>query len=283
MQEKNVEYITSDGSFYLSHTERTGHFSMTDNHCHDNYEIYYLLSGERYYFIKNRTIQIKAGDIVFININELHRTIDSGISCHERILINFKEEFILTKNHVVKVLLRDIFDGGNSVVRLPVDKRNHIEIILFKMLQEVKCGHMGYEVLVQSLLLEFFVYVSRNLKDNLINSLQHPSPMHKKVSQIVQYINNNYMKSLTLSIISESFHVSPYHLTRIFKQATGFTFIEYLNSIRIQEAKALLRESRYKVIEIAEKVGFLSLTNFGRVFKALTGTTPLNYRRMNKN
>jgi YesN/AraC family two-component response regulator len=73
--------------------------------------------------------------------------------------------------------------------------------------------------------------------------------------------------------------VSPYYLSRFFKEATGFTFVEYLNSVRIKEAKRLLERSSMKVKLISRKVGFGSVTHFGRVFKLVTGHTPLYYRK----
>ena len=92
--------------------------------------------------------------------------------------------------------------------------------------------------------------------------------MHRKVSAIVNYINENYEKDyLTLSYLSEHFYISPSYLSRVFRKATGFTFIEYLNSVRIREALRLLRETNFKIIEVGVQSGFKSISHFGRVFK----------------
>lgn len=68
-------------------------------------------------------------------------------------------------------------------------------------------------------------------------------------------------------------------MSRFCKVATGFTFVEYVNSVRIKEAKHLLEQTTLKVNLIARKVGFGSVTHFGRVFKAVTGHAPLYYRK----
>ena len=83
----------SNKNFEISYNRPHKATSMPDNHYHDNYEIYYLLSGERYYFIKDRTYHIDRGDIVLINMYDMHRTINFKTESYERILINFKINF----------------------------------------------------------------------------------------------------------------------------------------------------------------------------------------------
>ncbi|MOA45630.1 Bifunctional transcriptional activator/DNA repair enzyme AdaA [compost metagenome] len=103
--------------------------------------------------------------------------------------------------------------------------------------------------------------------------------MHERMSEIVQFINSHYTEELSLHLLADKFYVSPYYLSRFFKEATGFTFVEYLNSVRIKEAKKLLLRSSMKVNLIAKHTGFGSVTHFGRVFKQITGHTPLYYRK----
>jgi len=86
---KNIYYINQDESILISYEKQTPPYNMTTNHFHDSYELYYLLSGERYYFIKDRTYHIVKGSLVFINRYELHKTLDAYIPSWERILINF--------------------------------------------------------------------------------------------------------------------------------------------------------------------------------------------------
>jgi YesN/AraC family two-component response regulator len=90
------------------------------------------------------------------------------------------------------------------------------------------------------------------------------------------------MKPLTLPALSDHFYISTSHLSRLFKEVSGFTFTEYMNIVRIKEAQKLLRETNFKVADIAETVGFGNIAHFGRVFKENTNITPLQYRSLNK-
>ncbi|MGB3986308.1 MAG: helix-turn-helix transcriptional regulator, partial [Limnochordia bacterium] len=74
---------------------------------------------------------------------------------------------------------------------------------------------------------------------------------------------------------------SQYYLSRMFKTVTGLTLIEYLNTIRIQEAQKLLADENLSITEIASLVGYDSQTYFGRMFKRITGLTPREYRKHN--
>jgi len=69
-----------------------------------------------------------------------------------------------------------------------------------------------------------------------------------------------------------------FHFCRKFKMETGVTFVDYLNCIRIERAKILLRNSSLRVSEIAFEVGFQSLTHFNRTFRKLVRSSPTEYR-----
>jgi YesN/AraC family two-component response regulator len=64
----------------------------------------------------------------------------------------------------------------------------------------------------------------------------------------------------------------------LLKKETGNNFIDILNNIRVEEAKKLLGDPKYKIYEIAEVVGFSDVTYFYRLFKKLTGMTPMEYK-----
>lgn len=274
-------YKDSKNTISISHGKKSGHFNMLRNHFHEGYEIYYLLSGERYYFIGDRTFHIKKGELVLINAYELHKTNDAGIPDHERILINFDRSYLSCSSNTIEDVLLLLFKSSN-VLKLSPTQQEFVEHSLFNMIEEAKNKSLGFEAYMQSLLTQLVIYISRNIVENSEEPFEHPSEMHKKVSQIVQYININFSQPLTLSTLSENFYISQYHLARIFKKATGFTFVEYLNSVRIKHAQKYLLESKWQVNRIAEECGFGSISQFGRIFKKITGVSPLNYKHVNK-
>ncbi|MCI8837672.1 MAG: cupin domain-containing protein, partial [Hungatella sp.] len=69
-------------------------YSMAARHFHDTFELYYLLEGQRYYFIDKQTYLVKAGDVVLIKPNQIHKTSMAGISYHNRILFQISSQMM---------------------------------------------------------------------------------------------------------------------------------------------------------------------------------------------
>jgi YesN/AraC family two-component response regulator len=273
---------TEKDLFYLHHNIRVAPFTMMQNHAHNSYEIYYLRSGERYYFIKDRSYHVRKGDLVLIQPNVLHKTMHAESPSHERILINFRESYIDGIFHEISPDLLRVFDE-EPVIHPDSLELAMVESIMEKMMREQKHAKPGAAGYTKLLLAELLLLLYRHVRpaDSQGKSSEHPTTLHRKVSDIVKYINEHFREPLSLKGLAEHFHISSYYLCRIYKEVTGFTVIEYVNQLRIQEAQKLLKTTRYSVTGITEKVGFESSTHFGRIFKSLCGLSPLQYRKWN--
>jgi transcriptional regulator GlxA family with amidase domain len=76
--------------------------------------------------------------------------------------------------------------------------------------------------------------------------------------------------------------MSPYYISRMFKEVTGFSFVHYLNLIRVKEAQRLLQRTEMKITDVALSVGFDNFSHFGKTFKSITQTTPREYRKQQR-
>ena len=94
-----------------------------------------------------------------------------------------------------------------------------------------------------------------------------------------KYVGEHYMdSSLSLDGVAAQLGISPSYLSRIFSEIDGKRFTQYLSDLRIEKAKQLLADDSRLVRDIGQDVGFLTIQNFMRVFKAKTGVTPSEYR-----
>lgn len=99
------------------------------------------------------------------------------------------------------------------------------------------------------------------------------------VEEAVKYIEENYSdEELSLNALASHVNVSPNHLSTIFSQQTGSTFIKYLTEYRIEKAKELLRCTGKRSSEISEEVGYKDPHYFSYMFKKSVGMTPTKYR-----
>lgn len=266
----------------VQYVKRSDHFDMVQEHYHAYYEMYYLLSGERNYFIKDNIYRVSKGDLVFINEYDLHKTTSVGRSpAHERIVIYFRDQLFDPDI----ALLQDEFSPfrtGNPVLSLQIHEQRYVEDLLHRIIAEFRTRGRNFEACLKALFMELFIYALRCCEKRINQPVSSEKRLHKGIAEIVRYINQHYADRLTLTDLAGRFFISPHYLSRIFKIATGFSFIEYLTTLRIKEAQKLLRETNLKVAEIAQQVGFEDFAHFGRVFKKLTGNTPLQYRKMNR-
>lgn len=265
--------------FFIEQLKRTGPFSMDIDHVHNGYEIYYLVAGERNYYINNLVYSLRKGDLLFINKNELHRTTVKGKARHERILINFEEVFLQ------KIGAQAVFPFMATqclLLRPDAHEQGIIENILYSMLQEQAEHRTQRNLYLQTLLLQLFIEMGRIQEMQREAIAPENNEKQMKVYEIIDYLQTHYGDKLTLAQLSEKFYISSTYLCRLFKQTTGFTIIEYLNYIRIQKAQQQLRESNAKVTQIAEDTGFDSIAHFGRVFKQIAKRSPLQYRKQNR-
>lgn len=256
---------------------------MNTEHYHACYEIYYMLSGERYYFIKDSTFHVKKGDLVIINKYELHRTTCVNNPIHERIVINFKDEFL--KGHLESINdidLLNVFKQDMNVIILNINHQNYIESLLLRMVKENQRKTHGYYTYLKLMLMELLVFIGRYSQYAEVNKIEHPGTIDKKISDVARYINENYMHDVSLNSVAQIFYVSPFYLSKMFKKVTGFNFVEYINHVRIKEAQKILRGTKLSVPQVVEKVGFDSIPHFGRVFKKICGVSPLQYRSLSK-
>ncbi|NLM26295.1 MAG: AraC family transcriptional regulator [Firmicutes bacterium] len=267
---------------YKFHIEyrKSAPFNMDNKHSHELHEIYYLQSGERYYFIDDRIYHVNPGDIIFIPKKVLHRTTAANNDNHERTVLYFNDSFLagLAPNNN-KQSIMTCFYRESKALRLKVAEQNTIETILAKMVAEYKNPKEDSEIYLKSLLIQLLVHTSRISPIGDGANFDPLNPIHDKIHKIVRYIRHNYQKPICLAEIAEQFYISQFYLCRMFKEVTGLTLIEYLNNIRIKEAQQLLEKTDLSITEISGLVGYENQTYFGRMFKRITGTTPREYRK----
>ena len=99
------------------------------------------------------------------------------------------------------------------------------------------------------------------------------------MERVVQYIRANYNRELRLEMLAGIFGYNSAYLGKVFHQYTGDNFNNYLDEIRISEAKRLLAKDEYRVYEVAEMVGYSNINYFHNKFKKYVGMSPLSYKK----
>jgi len=165
--------------------------------------------------------------------------------------------------HLVLLLDQRLAENGTYVWR-PLHFRNRPDLYVYN-------SYAQLESLFLSDLLEIREHLERNRAGN-----KHYALMEKAKA----YIEERFREELKASDVADLLHVSPNYFSQIFNQEMGKSFNEYVNYLRVEKAKELLRLSNDKVFQIAEEVGYKDYKHFAYVFKHMTGVTPTAYRGM---
>lgn len=146
--------------------------------------------------------------------------------------------------------------------------------------REVLKPEIGSRLLVDSLSQALAVYLIRRYTDGQLTNRQSSTIPKWRIRRAQDFIHENLTNGISLKEIADAAgDVSPYHFSRLFKQATGFSPYQFLIECRVVTAQQLLRAKRELSLgEIAFRCGFADQSAFTRCFRQRTGLTPKQYR-----
>lgn len=123
-----------------------------------------------------------------------------------------------------------------------------------------------------------------NILESTCNYVNKNKKKHNIVlrDQIIEYVNNNYnYVELDVSMLADKFNLNQSYLSTFFKESSGVGLLDYINRVRIENAKTFLKERNTSIADIATKVGYYNSNTFIRTFKKYEGITPGKYKEMN--
>lgn len=252
-------------------------WSMQKYHYHDYVELYYLVSGSRYYFIKDKTYRVRPGELVTVCPYDIHATAATDQGAYERVLITFKKDFVAQFSRAFGVDIFSSISEGSRVVTLSRSEQRWLEATLDALIEAHSSSGASSEAFVKNALVGILILLGKKSARGDDEILKMPAGA-MLVSRVSRYISTNFAEKISLRSIADEFFVSPSYLSRTFSRITGMTITAHINAVRIKEAERLLLTANASVLTIAERVGFSSQTHFERVFKSVTHTRPLDFR-----
>ncbi|MFW5749934.1 MAG: AraC family ligand binding domain-containing protein, partial [Halanaerobium sp.] len=177
----------------ITHVKRDAEpFNMDRRHYHNQFEIYYLLKGERNYFISQRSYHVQKGDLVLINKNILHKTstINRDQPAHERILIQFDENLFSSLSAEMKAAdLFKVFEKKENILSLNPKQQLWLEEELFKLIAEAQKEKNAENLLYLKLIIaQILIFIKRISAESAAQNFDYPDQKHKNISQIAAYI-----------------------------------------------------------------------------------------------
>jgi len=254
-------------------------------HVHDEMEIVYLLSGNISLLINEDEQNMNAGDIIFINRLAAHHFYYISPDA-EYILFQFKPHVSYNSKKIDIKYLQPFYHTNSFTFHIaPANEKNTESFAeCINNIYEFSKIDFAYELMLQSLLIKLlYLFYKNDIFSSTDKELNEKAKAIKRIAKLEEYIEAHYASDLTVSFACEFVNLDYHYFSRLFKQQTGKTFVEYVNLTRILHAQQMLTKTKHPVIYIAQSVGFPNITYFNRIFKAHCGMTPRQYRNSPKN
>lgn len=253
---------------------RLGVHSST--HFHEEIELLIIYSGTFVTYVDEVSYEAHAGEVVFINAGIPHST-SCFVGGTRTGMLQFRlKDF--TESEIERIVrysvkYRAYMGEGVRVISDP-DFFACIDDIVREACEKKK----AYEMFTKSGIYRAlgFLYRFGYLADGI--ELYQRKEV-QKILPALDYINEHYAEVLSLDEISDHLGFNSSYFCRIFKEATGATFTEYLNFVRVCKAERMLAKTQDSILEIAAAVGICSVSYFNRVFKKYHNCSPSFYRQ----
>ncbi len=245
-------------------------------HSHDFLMLYYAPSGSCTVMIDHTDYQLEQGDIAVISAHHLHG--------HRK-----------SQSPIFHLGYENLYVKGCPVNSLPVDhpvvtpKRyaRQIYSCYRAIMEEQSEKEAGWELMTRVKSIEFLTWLIKEIMPQESPKLDQyiQLKMYDKgtiARMITAYFKENYMKKISVEELSHYTYLSTTYVTKIFKEETGSTPINYLISIRMNKAKDLLQDQTLSVKEVAKSVGYDDPYYFSKLFKKHCGISPTLYRKEGK-
>ena len=241
-------------------------------HWHNSLEIVLPICGGEYAWVDGRYYKLYQKNMMplIINSRSIH-AFESG--CPKpyiglALLINY--QFL---KQVYPEIDHIYFKQPDEEVGMLIKK----QLFLINEYYETESIHK--DLLITSALFHLIYLLVEHLSVEKKDKVELKSEKNKhRITSIINYIDENYQEDLTIEQLSEVFHLSEGHLSKLFKENLGMTIKAYISQIRAKEVRQALLASDLPLIDIAIMCGFPNVKSMNKVFKDLYHCTPKQFR-----
>jgi AraC-like DNA-binding protein len=275
------EGVSSNLKFLCRHFWNVQYVLMP--HTHSAHEFIYIVSGAGEISSNDIEYRLTQGDLLLVEPKRIHKGQAHPENPFELLTLgyNFSADRVYADPALFGLdsIFLELYRAYKRKTKLPlIYNCQKIENVLFNLLEETMDNQRCRKELMRALLILFFTFLIRKL-ESFVDAEPATPDAAEAIIKAKKYIQSHSHEPITLEDIAQVACLSQSHFCRLFKLETDFTPIEFLNSVRLENAKTLLLYSNYTLTEIADRVGFSSIHYFSRCFKKYEGVSPLLYRQ----
>lgn len=246
-----------------------GHSTLM--HCHEDLaEILLILRGHGRYTVDLRSQEVSAGDVILCNGGALHDELPQSNEPYQTLCIGIKNL------HLPSLPPCCLLEKNADPLFHKPEQYEDLKQLFCQIDRYAAECEPGYQALCQYLMLASLELVKRMVQGRTGTLQVQESSVF---AQVAHYLDRHYAEDIPIEQLVQKFYISPYHLSHMFKQKTGYSVKQYVLRRRIGEAQIRLINTEDTVQSISEAVGFEDTSYFSRIFSKYTGFTPTEYRK----
>jgi len=278
----NKQIQFEPGSFAFDYKKRDSESYW--HHAHRGIEILYIYEGHGEIRVDNRTYPIEDHSLVWFQPYQLHRVAVPPVPNRSYIRTNltFDPRFLdryLAPFPSLERFFRMLWNGHLGRQFFPSMKGLPLAALLRDLHAANEESSPSREEEVGILLLSLVRLLKKRVFADEAAAANIPSRARSHAERIAEWLDDHYKKPFKLEELASSLHLSPYHVSHVFKKSTGMTLSDYLTRRRVREACMLLANTSHSVREIASELGGLSSSYFCQMFRKTKGVSPYQYRK----
>ncbi len=265
--------------YYVAHSAAPGNATYPLHH-HEEYEVFYVVSGRLIYAIEGRRYTLEPGCMLIIPPYRLHQPCTYSGQPYERIVFSFSAALPQTLSEPgcdLTECLRRAVEDHCEFLRLDEDCSSAWTALTAELYREQLRTDFGTQLQRKTLLTQLFILLNRIAQGG--SQLHAPIDTTEAwVAQVADYIDTHYAEHITTKTLEAQFYRSRYQITREFTRIVGCAPHRYLLQKRLLNAQQLLRRG-VAPQQAAAQCGFRDYTSFYRNFCSTYGTAPRAYQR----
>ena len=233
-----------------------------------DYQLLYVASGKAHFYFDGKEEIVSAGNMVLYRPKEEQRYYYYGADHPEVYWVHF------TGNNVKNILRKyGIADGVHVIYSGVSMEYKHLYM---NMIEELQLRKEDYEELLVYYFMQLFILLHRQI---LVKPHKKNPMIMDDMAQAVDYFRMHYNKQINIEKYAASKNISVSWFIQNFKQYTNTTPAQYIQNLRLSNAKSLLETTNYNVTEISNLVGYENPLYFSRFFRKQFGASPSQFRK----
>ena len=255
-------------AFYYSDQE----LHSVASHRHNFYELLFFIEGDVTYMVDGKPYPLQTGDLLIIPGSVSHYPVFGERKRYRRVVLWLTAEFVRSLQQGEDLMKCFPQPGGNYFYRFSPSDSEYLLDRAMAITEEVSYTRPLADIMAILLVTELLILIQRMMSTPLLGQ-KEDSSSEQLVRDVVQFINADLTRELTLDHIADHFFISKFYLSRVFKRHMNVTPHSYVTQRRLAQAKRLLYGG-VPPTEVYRRCGYADYSSFYRAFRDQYGISP---------